>query len=351
MIDTWAFYFFTSGSTSTTEGALTPAETQEVFDRYMKLWIDCEGYGFHGLAFAEHHFNPITLSPSTHLLVAALAPVTKNLRLTTLGSVLAMHDSRRWVEEVGMLDYLTGGRYEPGIAPGAGDTEAVMAGIPSEDVRPRYYSGAELLEKVIAGPTVTHHDAYYNLEQVPIVPRMREETGRSTWTTVMSPASAAWSAERGFKMCTAWLPTPVAATLADSYRAAADAANRPVDPSKLGIRRRVFVADSDAEAQEKHAAATDYVLASVGQGFETADPQILALMAHPDDFAVGSVATVTEKLVEQCRAGGFGSLMAFPDFAGFSHEDLVRSHELIGREVAPSLRSVDVGARTSAVAV
>jgi alkanesulfonate monooxygenase SsuD/methylene tetrahydromethanopterin reductase-like flavin-dependent oxidoreductase (luciferase family) len=301
------------------------------------------------VAFAEHHFNPLNLSPSTHLLVAAVAARTKTLRFTTLGSVLALHDARRYVEEVAMLDYLTGGRFEPGIAPGAGDVEAVKAGLASKDVRPRYYSGADVLTKAANNPRVTHHDTYYNLDDVLIVPTMRPETGRSPWSTVTSLNSAAWAGERGYKLCTAWLATPVAAELADRYREAADAAGHVVSPSMLGLRRRVFVADSDAEAHEKYEASVDLVAATGGKTFETINDTVRKMMMHPDDFAIGSPETVAEKLVEQCRAGGYGAVMCFPDFAAFEHADLVHSHELIGRRVAPVLRSADVTRPTRTV--
>jgi hypothetical protein len=35
--------------------------------------------------------------------------------------------------------------------------------------------------------------------------------------------------------------------------------------------------------------------------------------------------------------------MFFRDFAAFAYEDLVRSHELIGRRIAPVLRPAEVG--------
>lgn len=341
MIETWGFYIFSTASLPS--GDLpTSDEIQAAYDRYLDLWTACEEFGFDGLAFAEHHFNVVNLSPSTHLVVAAVASRTRNLRFTTLGSVLALHDARRYVEEVGMLDYLTQGRFEPGIAPGAGDREAVMAGIASEEVRPRYHSGAELLMKAAENPYVTQHDAFTDLDNVPIVPPMRPGTGRTTWATVTSPGSAQWAAQHGFKLCTAWLPTPVAATLAETYRTAADAAGHRTDPSMLGIRRRVFVAETDAAAQEKWEAAADKVAAIAGKAFETADPEIRKMMQHPDDFAIGAPETVAEKLVEQCRTAGYGTVMAFTDFGYFDHADLVRSHELIGRKVAPVLRSATV---------
>lgn len=342
MIETWVFSFLSADSLSPEEPP-SPAQLQEVFDRYLKLWTRCDQLGVDGLAFAEHHFTPMCLTPSPHLMVAALAPRTTNLRFTTLGSVLPLHDARRYVEEVGMLDYLTQGRFEPGIAPGAGDREAVAAGVAAEEVRPRYHSGADLFGKAIENPRVTQHDAFYNLEQVPLVPAMRPETGRKTWVTVMSPNSAAWTGQRGYKLCTAFLPTPVTVALAEAYRAAADTAGHRVDPTMLGLRRRVFVAETDAQAQEIYESSVDKFVAAAGaRGLETADSEIRRRMMHPDDFAIGSPATVADKLIEQCRTGGYGAIMAWTDFAQFTPDDLVRSHELLGQEVAPALRAAAV---------
>src|SRR3974390_1925656 len=143
MIETWAFYLFPAQNPW--DGASIPPQSyQTQYDAYLDLWCKCEQWGFDGLAFAEHHFHPISLSPSPHLLVASVAARTDRLKFAIMGSVLALHgDGRRHVEEIGMLNYLTRGRFEPGIAPGAGTHEAVMAGIDASEVRPRYYSGPE----------------------------------------------------------------------------------------------------------------------------------------------------------------------------------------------------------------
>jgi alkanesulfonate monooxygenase SsuD/methylene tetrahydromethanopterin reductase-like flavin-dependent oxidoreductase (luciferase family) len=341
MIETWGFYIFGVSKKIMDAGAGTE-DYQRVFDRYLDLWPRCEGWGFDGLTFAEHHFNACTVSPSVNLLVAAVAARTTTLRFTTLGAVLPLNDARRYAEECGMLQYMTNGRFEPGIAPGAGVIELAAIGIPPEQSRPRYYSGAELLRKAMAGGPVTHKDDFYNLEKVPLEPPIRLRPGQSVWTTVLSPDSAAWAAERGYKMCTAWSPTDIAAAVAGRYYEAADAAGMKVDPSYVGLRRRVFVADSDAQAQELAEEAGDLVQAHAGTAFESLDPAIFKMLMDPDDYAIGSPETVAERLIEQCRAGGFGTMVAFADFGDFTEKDLFRSHELIGTKVAPILRSAEV---------
>jgi alkanesulfonate monooxygenase SsuD/methylene tetrahydromethanopterin reductase-like flavin-dependent oxidoreductase (luciferase family) len=250
-----------------------------------------------------------------------------------------MHDGRRFVEECGMLDMLTGGRYEPGIGPGAGDAEAVLSGLPADQIRPRYYSAAELLRKSMASAYVTHQDDFYNLVDVPIVPRPQHDPARPVWTTIMSPGSAGWAAERGWKICTGWLPRPVAAQVTEAYRTAARAAGTPSGPEMLALRRRVFVAPSDAEALETAEASANLTQLGLAAQGEAADPNVAAMLSHPDDFIVGSPATVAEQIVEQCREGGFGTFAAWSDYAAFTRADLFRNYELLGTQVAPVVRS------------
>ena len=68
-----------------------------------------ETLGLEGIFFSEHHFGrPYSASPN--LLIAAIASRTKKLRLGVMGVVLPYYHPARVVEEIGMLDQLTGGR-------------------------------------------------------------------------------------------------------------------------------------------------------------------------------------------------------------------------------------------------
>ena len=107
----------------------------------------------------------------------------------------------------------------------------------------------------------------------------------------------------------------------------------------LALRRRVFVAPSDAEALETAEAAADLTQLGLSAQGEAADPNVAAMLSHPDDFIVGSPETVAEQIVEQCREGGFGTFAAWSDYAAFTRSDLFRSYELLGTQVAPAVRS------------
>lgn len=334
-IDIWAFHIFTSGTAPAPED-FTAAQCRAAYDRYLELCPKLEEWGLDGAFFAEHHFSTLFIAPSPQLVVAWVAARTSRLRLGIMSSVLTMHDGRRYVEECGMLEMLSGGRYEPGIGPGSGDAEAVLSGLSADEIRPRYYSAAELLRKATQGAYVTHQDSFYNLVDVPIMPPV---PSRPIWTTVMSPESAVWAAERGWKICTGWLPRPVAVQVSAAYRDAAQAAGTPCGPEMTALRRRVFIAPTDREAQETSEAATDLTRLGLTVQGEAADPKVAAMLSHPDDFIVGAPDTVAEQIIEQCREGGFGTFAAWSDYAAFSRDDLFRSYELLGNKVAPLVRS------------
>src|SRR5215468_4903286 len=115
MIKPWLFEFLPElGSPSTEPNA---ADVTALFGRYLDLWVRDEALGFEGIFFSEHHFGR-SYSPSPNLLIAALGPRTKKLRLGVMGVVLPYYHPARVVEEIGMLDHLTGGPLEIGTAIG-----------------------------------------------------------------------------------------------------------------------------------------------------------------------------------------------------------------------------------------
>ncbi len=50
MIETWGFYF-TGAQRFVPMTELTPEDSQGAYDRYIDLWVNCERWGFDGLAW------------------------------------------------------------------------------------------------------------------------------------------------------------------------------------------------------------------------------------------------------------------------------------------------------------
>lgn len=65
--------------------------------------------------------------------------------------------------------------------------------------------------------------------------------------TSLSAGSVERAARRGHKLALAWLPAEYLCKIANAYRAAGDGQG---DPDRIGLRRRVFLAPTQAEADD-----------------------------------------------------------------------------------------------------
>ena len=98
MIKVWNFEFNTASGRAIPNYEDTDF-VQTVYDKAFARLVDLERLGFEGVFFSEHHFLD-SLSPNPNLLIAALARLTKRMKLGVMGNVLAFHQPWRLAEEV-----------------------------------------------------------------------------------------------------------------------------------------------------------------------------------------------------------------------------------------------------------
>jgi alkanesulfonate monooxygenase SsuD/methylene tetrahydromethanopterin reductase-like flavin-dependent oxidoreductase (luciferase family) len=338
MIRPWIFEFLYAPGALGEEVA--PGAATAVFDAGVALWQSLDRLGFEGIFFSEHHFG-LSYSPSPNLLIAAIARSTERLRLGTMGMVLPLYQPWRVLEEIGMLDHLTGGRLEIGCASGV-PQELIRTGVGPEENRERFNETLEILDAWLAHPVISHHGRHWSFDNLRIVPRPLQQPSPPKWTTVVSTASAAKSAGRRSKICTAFESVARIKEIFDAYRAEADRLGIACGPEQLAIRRNISIAESEAEARETARLAkemTRKVLA--GDPRVKADASSLldaktGFAVHDDEFIAGTPAQVAEQIIAQCRACGAGHILAILGRAVDRHR--AEAVKLFGEEVIPMLR-------------
>jgi alkanesulfonate monooxygenase SsuD/methylene tetrahydromethanopterin reductase-like flavin-dependent oxidoreductase (luciferase family) len=212
------FEFFRSPARLAGASSASPQDAaREQFRAYWDRWLKAEGFGFEGIFFSEHHFGS-GYSPSPNLLVAALAPMTTTLRLGVMGTVLPYHQPWRVLEEIGMLDHLTGGRLEVGTASGI-PAEMAQIGLDIPEANARNAEAQAILDRWIADPfqPVTHTGEKYAFENLIVVPPLRQSPP-PRWTTVVSEGSARRSAQRGTKIVTGFSSVPDVCRVFNGFR-------------------------------------------------------------------------------------------------------------------------------------
>jgi alkanesulfonate monooxygenase SsuD/methylene tetrahydromethanopterin reductase-like flavin-dependent oxidoreductase (luciferase family) len=340
MIKPWVFEFFPELRVDGREPS--PQDVAGYFARYLDLWARDEALGFEGVFFSEHHFGG-AYGASPNLLIAAMASRTRTLRLGVMGVVVPNYQPWRVVEEIGMLDHLTGGRLEIGTAIGI-PQELARIGMSMEEARARNDEALEILDAALREPVVSHHGTYFNVESLRLLPRPLQTPAPPKWTTVVSIESARKAARRGSKISTGFNATGQVKAIFDAYREEAARVGFAVGPDHLALRRRVALAPTEGEARIYAAGVAARVKAYVAEDpratvkpVPDAPPPTRGFTVSDDEFISGTPEQVGAEIIDQCRRVGAGHFLAVLHWsAGF--DEVARAHELFGRAVIPTLR-------------
>ena len=147
---------------------------------------------------AEHHGTPLGMAPSPSLFLSAAAQRTKRIRLGPLVFLLPLYDPMRLVEEVCMLDQMSGGRLELGVGRGVSPYELACFGVDPAQTREIF---DEALAVLLAGLTcerLTFEGRHYRYRDVPMEVHPLQRPYPPLWYPTHNPASIDYAARHGF---------------------------------------------------------------------------------------------------------------------------------------------------------
>lgn len=340
MIKPWVFEFLPELGGPNTEP--NPRDVTTLFARYLDLWAHDEMLGFEGIFFSEHHFGR-SYSASPNLLIAAIAQRTKKLRLGVMGVVLPYYHPSRVVEEIGMLDHLTGGRLEIGTAIGV-PQELARFNMTMAEARERNEEIVAVLDAALANRVISHRGKYFSFSDLRLLPRPLQQPSPPRWTTVVSAESARRAARRRIKISTGFNSVTVIKRIFDAYREEADAAGYHAGPEYFALRRRVTVAPTTDQAHMLAQAVADRLKSFVAEderlnaNVPDAPAPSGGFTLSDDEFITGQPKDAALNIIEQCRAVGAGHFLAVLNWSA-PVDEVAQAHELFGRDVIPLLRT------------
>lgn len=339
MIKPWVFEFLPELGGPAVEP--DPRDVAALFARYLDLWVRDEALGFEGIFFSEHHFGR-SYSASPNLLIAALASRTKTLRLGVMGVVLPYYHPARVVEEIGMLDHLTGGRLEIGTAIGV-PQELARFNMTMAEARERNDEIVAVLDAALANRVFSHRGKYFSFSDLRMLPRPLQQPSPPRWTTVVSAASARRAARGRIKISTGFNSAAVIKGIFDAYREEADAAGYHAGPECFALRRRVTVGRTNEEARVYAKSVTDRLKSFVAEddrlnaNVPDAPAPTGGFTLSDDEFITGTPSEVAQNIIEQCRTVGAGHFLTVLNWSA-PVDEVAQAHELFGREAIPLLR-------------
>ena len=309
-------------------------EIVELFDRA----------GFHAYHLAEHHATPLGMAPSPSVFLAAVAQRTKRLRFGPMIYALPLYHPLRMIEEICMLDQMSGGRLDVGFGRGASPIELDLYGVDPADARDIYDESLAVVVQGLREPAVSFKGKHFQFDNVPMELAPFQKPHPPIWYGVHANDSAARSARQGLNVISL---DGVKATrgFSESYRAAWTETGRTGPMPKFGLGRMLVVADTDAEALALAESAYPVWNASFNHLFKAygrmpshpRPPQFSAIQADGRGFC-GSPATVTEIIRKQMAEAGADYFVGQFAFGDLTLAETKRSIELFARDVMPVLR-------------
>jgi alkanesulfonate monooxygenase SsuD/methylene tetrahydromethanopterin reductase-like flavin-dependent oxidoreductase (luciferase family) len=312
----------------------------ELYAGRLRLAEAYDRAGFYAYHLAEHHGTPIGCAPSPGLFLAALAQRTTKLRFGPLVYLLPFYHPLRLIEEVCMLDLMSGGRLELGVGRGVSPFETANYALDFAQTQAMYHEAFQVLLKGLATDELTFAGKFYQFDRVPMVLRPVQRPHPPLWYGVSIPENADWPAENDVNVVSLAPPQQVR-PIFDRYRAMRKKLGKD-DATLLGVGRHVVVAETDAEALAIARRAYPRWRANFFWLFERqgAAPRVAGHYPKAFDELValgtaiaGSPATVRDFVAADTEATGANYFTPWLAFGDMTVDEALRSVELFGREV------------------
>jgi probable LLM family oxidoreductase len=300
--------------------------------------------GLDVFAVGEHH-RPDFLVSSPAVVLAAIAVRTKRIRLSSAVTVLSSDDPVRVFQQFAEVDLLSGGRAEIMAGRGSFIESFPLFGYDLDDYDELFAEKLELLLQI------------RNSERVTWSGRLRAPLNDATvWPRPVQDPLPVWVAVGGtpqsvVRAGTLGLPMTLAiiggeperfVPLVELYRQAANAAEHDDSAERLAINTHAFVGKSSSEADSAFAAPYLAMMNRIGRerGWPPSGrAQYEALRSPRGALAVGSPEQVAEKILFEHELFGNDRYVAQMSVGAVEHQDVLRSMELFGTEVAPIVRA------------
>lgn len=301
--------------------------------RYDEAWI------------GEHHSAGWETIASPELFIAHAAALTKTIKLGTGVISLPYHNPYHVADRMVQLDQLTRGRVMLGVGPGALPSDAYQFELDPTRQRPQMDEALGVIQRLLAGETVTHESDWIHLRESRIQMPLYSERLPVFVASTLSPAGPTIAGKHGAGLINVSTFMPSGLDLKrvwEMYSEHSQANGHVADRRNWRLMLPIYIAETREEAwrdvsEGAYAFQKGYFDNTLGRTFqyqgEAKDfAQVMsqaggAIIGTPED-AVAAIEKIWE------LTGGFGGLL------GLAHEwapadKMRRSYELFARWVAP----------------
>ena len=301
--------------------------------------------GLHVFGIGEHHRKEFLDSSPFNILSAAAAK-TKNIKLASAVTVLSASDPVRTFQSLATLDLISNGRAEMVAGRGSFSEAFPLFGFDFKDYDDLFIEKLNLLLTIRENEFVNWSGKFRPaIDNLPIYPRPIQNPVPIWLGVGGTPQSFARAGAMGLPLMVAIIGgnTHRFRPLVDIYRQAGKEAGHPPEKLTVGLHSLGYVANSMDEAIDLYYDGYAKMFTKIGKergwGPVTRE-QFDHLVGPLGAIVLGNPEQVAEKILRHSEAlGGITRFQFQMDIADITHENLLKSIELIGKEVIPRLNN------------
>lgn len=318
----------------------------EAMEQLLERIVKADEAGLDVFGIGEHHKKEF-LDSAPDVILAAAATKTKRILLGSAVKVLSTDDPVRVYQSFATLDLISKGRAEIVVGRGSAIDAYPLFGFNLKDYDALFKEKLDLLLKIRDNEYVTWSGKFRPpMDNQPVYPRALQEK-LPIWLGVGgTPESFVRAGSLGLPLMVAVIggETERFRPLVELYREAGRSAGFSPEQLKVGLHSPGYVSESDEKAVAEYYPGYKELWTRLGKerGWPAVTrEQFDALIAPRGVLAVGGPEEVAKKLVRHSKAlGGIDRFTFQMDNAGLSHEQLLRSIELIGTKVIPLVKKM-----------
>jgi probable LLM family oxidoreductase len=300
--------------------------------------------GLDVFGFGEHHRLDFAAS-STPVVLAAIAQVTRRIRLTSATTVLSTSDPVRVFEDFATLDVISGGRAEIIAGRGAFVESFPLFGYDLNDYEDLFKEKIELLLKLSVEERVTWNGRFRPaLDDAEIAPRPLQEP-LPIWIGIggtMESAVRAGRLGKGMAMALLSGDPSFFKPRVDMYKQAYSEAGHDPAQLKISVNSHGYIAKTSRQAlDEFYPCYANYwapLMRERGRSFGVTRSDFERFVRPEEGLAVGSPEQIVDKILYQYEMFGHNRFVAQIDIGGQPFSKVATAIELLATEVAPAVR-------------
>ncbi len=218
------------------------------YEDRLRLIAGYDRLGYYCYHVAEHHATPLGAAPSPSVWLSAVAQRTTRIKLGPLVYTLPLYHPLRLIDEICMLDQMSGGRLQLGVGRGISPIEVGYFGIDPADGPARYAEALEVILRGLATDSLTYDGKFYQYRDIPITLQPVQRPHPPLWYGLGRPEGLPWAADHACNIV-GNLPAGPMRALTDRYRQEwSDRGHSAATQPKMAVSRHVVIADTEAEA-------------------------------------------------------------------------------------------------------